>query len=78
MGESVEEKTLWLHRKGAAPTDKGCVVIPGSRGSYSYLVKPNPDELILQNGGYSCAVSRFYFTNVNSTVQVESGKDQRR
>ncbi|GEA13405.1 RNA ligase RtcB family protein [Alteromonas sp. KUL49] len=30
----------WLHRKGATPSDKGCVVIPGSRGDYSYLVKP--------------------------------------
>lgn len=30
----------WLHRKGAAPSDKGLVVIPGSRGDYSYLVKP--------------------------------------
>jgi len=30
----------WLHRKGAAPSDKGLVVIPGSRGSLSYLVKP--------------------------------------
>lgn len=30
----------WLHRKGAAPSDKGLVVIPGSRGTFSYLVKP--------------------------------------
>ena len=30
----------WLHRKGATPSDKGYVVIPGSRGDYSYLVKP--------------------------------------
>ncbi len=30
----------WLHRKGATPSDTGCVVIPGSRGDYSYLVKP--------------------------------------
>ncbi|MBQ4811804.1 RNA ligase RtcB family protein [Pseudoalteromonas luteoviolacea] len=30
----------WLHRKGATPSDKGCVVIPGSRGDYSYLVRP--------------------------------------
>ncbi len=32
--------TLWLHRKGAAPGDSGPVVIPGSRGSFSYLVLP--------------------------------------
>ncbi len=31
---------LWLHRKGAAPADRGVVVIPGSRGSLSYLVQP--------------------------------------
>lgn len=30
----------WLHRKGAAPSDKGLVVIPGSRGTLSYLVRP--------------------------------------
>ena len=31
---------LFLHRKGAAPSDQGPVVIPGSRGAYSYLVQP--------------------------------------
>lgn len=31
----------WLHRKGAAPADRGLVVIPGSRGDLSYLVEPN-------------------------------------
>lgn len=30
----------WLHRKGAAPADRGPVVIPGSRGSLSFLVQP--------------------------------------
>lgn len=34
----------WLHRKGAAPADKGLVVIPGSRGDYSYLVRPVATE----------------------------------
>ncbi len=33
-------QTGWLHRKGATPADNGMVVIPGSRGDYSYLVKP--------------------------------------
>jgi release factor H-coupled RctB family protein len=32
----------WLHRKGAAPADRGPVVIPGSRGDVSYLVEPLP------------------------------------
>ncbi len=30
----------WLHRKGAAPADCGPVVIPGSRGDFSYLAEP--------------------------------------
>lgn len=30
----------WLHRKGATPSDQGMVMIPGSRGDFSYLVKP--------------------------------------
>jgi release factor H-coupled RctB family protein len=34
----------WLHRKGAAPADRGPVVIPGSRGDASYLVTPVPDR----------------------------------
>ncbi len=33
----------WLHRKGAAPSDKSLVVIPGSRGTLSYLVRPRLD-----------------------------------
>lgn len=32
----------WLHRKGAAPADRGAVVIPGSRGDFSALVMPTP------------------------------------
>jgi len=31
-----------LHRKGAAPSDQGLVVVPGSRGALSYLVAPLP------------------------------------
>lgn len=33
----------WLHRKGAAPADRGLVAIPGSRGDFSYLVEPVVD-----------------------------------
>ncbi len=33
----------WLHRKGAAPADRGLVEIPGSRGDFSYLVEPIAD-----------------------------------
>jgi release factor H-coupled RctB family protein len=35
--------SAWLHRKGAVVADSDCVVIPGSRGSLSYLVKPMGD-----------------------------------
>ncbi|MCG7587162.1 RtcB family protein, partial [Photobacterium sp. OFAV2-7] len=34
-----DPKQGWLHRKGATPADKGLVMIPGSRGDNSYLVK---------------------------------------
>lgn len=42
----------WLHRKGAAPHDRGAVVIPGSRGALSYLVRPTGDGA---QCGYSLA-----------------------
>ncbi len=38
--KSINQIDGWLHRKGATPSDKGYVIIPGSRGDYSYLVKP--------------------------------------
>ncbi len=40
---NVEGETVWLHRKGAAPSDQGPIVIPGSRGTLSYLVQPTGD-----------------------------------
>lgn len=52
LGESVKEVSAtahnsitltdkgWLHRKGATPTDRGAVIIAGSRGTLSYLVMP--------------------------------------
>ena len=43
-------ETVWVHRKGAVAADDGFVVIPGSRGSLSFLVKPMGD-------GESCAWS---------------------
>ena len=33
----------WIHRKGAVASDRDFVVIPGSRGALSYLVKPIGD-----------------------------------
>ncbi|MEM9948384.1 MAG: RNA ligase RtcB family protein [Cyanobacteria bacterium P01_D01_bin.36] len=38
--KEIEGEMHWLHRKGAAPADEGALVIPGSRGTYSYLVQP--------------------------------------
>ncbi|MBN1009006.1 RNA ligase RtcB family protein [Amphritea pacifica] len=38
--KSINNIKGWLHRKGATPADQGCVVIPGSRGDFSYLVAP--------------------------------------
>ena len=40
---NVEGETVWLHRKGAAPSDQGPIVIPGSRGTLSYLVQSTGD-----------------------------------
>ncbi|MGQ0710399.1 MAG: RNA ligase RtcB family protein [Rhodoferax sp.] len=38
---SIHGHVGWLHRKGATPSDQGPVLIPGSRGDYSYLVRPS-------------------------------------
>ncbi|KAF9208004.1 hypothetical protein BGZ49_010035 [Haplosporangium sp. Z 27] len=51
--ESLDpERPCWIHRKGAAPSDRGLVVIPGSRGHFSYLVMPHGDQ---DKNGYSLA-----------------------
>ncbi|MFC7422019.1 RNA ligase RtcB family protein [Iodobacter arcticus] len=39
----------WVHRKGATPADVGPVVIPGSRGDFSYLVLPLASDLSLNS-----------------------------
>jgi release factor H-coupled RctB family protein len=38
-----EGEVVWVHRKGAVVTEGGPVIIPGSRGSLSYLVRPLGD-----------------------------------
>jgi release factor H-coupled RctB family protein len=48
----IENKQLYIHRKGASPSDKGAVIIPGSRGSLSYLVMPKSN---VETSGYSLA-----------------------
>ena len=41
--QELNGETVWLHRKGAVDAEAGFVVIPGSRGSMSYVVKPTGD-----------------------------------
>ena len=37
----IEKKdNIFIHRKGAVSSEKGAVVIPGSRGSFTYIVMP--------------------------------------
>ncbi len=45
----------WLHRKGAAPSTEGLVVIPGSRGTLSYLVRPMMEQVGQAEAGWSLA-----------------------
>ena len=46
----------WLHRKGATPADLGYVVIPGSRGDFSYLVtSSSSNNSSLESSLYSLA-----------------------
>ena len=42
----------WLHRKGTTPTNKGAVIIAGSRGTLSYLVMPTQET---KKSNYSLA-----------------------
>jgi release factor H-coupled RctB family protein len=37
---TCEANLRWYHRKGAIPSNRGPVVIPGSRDAHSYLVEP--------------------------------------
>lgn len=41
----VDGTPCFLHRKGAAPSNQGAVIIPGSRGTLSYLVMPTGNQL---------------------------------
>lgn len=38
--EKIGDYAYLLHRKGATPSTQGLVIIPGSRGDFSYLVEP--------------------------------------
>lgn len=39
----------WIHRKGAASSNNDLVVIPGSRGDHSYIVRPIKSEVNLES-----------------------------
>ncbi|MBF0121765.1 MAG: RNA ligase RtcB family protein [Desulfobacterales bacterium] len=39
-------RIMWLHRKGVAPSDIGPILIAGSRGTLSYLVKPIGEQKV--------------------------------
>lgn len=57
---TVAGEAGWLHRKGATPDGQGLVIIPGSRGDYSWLVKPvvSEDSLFsLAHGANGCVPS---------------------
>jgi release factor H-coupled RctB family protein len=43
VARETDDGTVWVHRKGAVENNEVPVVIPGSRGSLSYLVKPIGD-----------------------------------
>lgn len=56
MPATVKGLAGWLHRKGATPSNCGAVIIPGSRGDYSYLVKPLlNDNKLVESSLYSLA-----------------------
>jgi release factor H-coupled RctB family protein len=43
MRHESDGEVMWIHRKGAVAAGGDFVVIPGSRGSMSYIVKPTGD-----------------------------------
>lgn len=53
--KTIDDRAYWIHRKGATPSDCGLVMIPGSRGDYSYLVQPNNPSNNLEESLYSLA-----------------------
>ncbi len=42
--EMASHLRCWIHRKGVVPSDKGPVIIAGTRGSMSYLVAPHGEQ----------------------------------
>jgi release factor H-coupled RctB family protein len=48
---------VWVHRKGAAPSDRGFVPCPGSRGAFSWVLQPSGNGQ--SNGSF---LSSLYFS----------------
>jgi release factor H-coupled RctB family protein len=49
------ERGCFLHRKGAAPADRGLVVLPGSRGDESFLLRPTAVAATTDTSAWSLA-----------------------
>lgn len=48
----------YYHRKGAIPSDQGAVIIPGSRGSHSYIVEPIGENIAKSGSSLSHGAGR--------------------
>eukprot|EP00347_Sterkiella_histriomuscorum_P008545 403344686 len=71
--ESKLEKQVWVHRKGATPSNHSeFLVIPGSRGSYSYLVKVNKQNTHIS--GYSLAHGAGRKMNRSKALAINKNK----
>lgn len=44
--KTINNQAYWLHRKGAASSEHQAIVIAGTRGSFSYIVKPTGNQKI--------------------------------
>lgn len=57
----VQYDDVFVHRKGASPTDQGVIVMPSSRGDFSYLVEAKDsckDTLLSINHGAGRKIAR--------------------
>ncbi|CDW83679.1 release factor h-coupled family protein [Stylonychia lemnae] len=71
--EDGTQKEVWIHRKGATPsTHSKYLVIPGSRGSYSYLVKVCQENVA--SSGYSLAHGAGRRMNRSKALAINKNK----
>jgi release factor H-coupled RctB family protein len=72
------KQMYWIHRKGATPADRGLVVIPGSRGSYSYLVNPIKKAIDnLEECGYSLSHGAGRYLTRGKALSMKSDKNSK-